>query len=182
MILISLLPQSEDSKLKAIDLAYEKRVVNLKKELEVVSTLAQPKFAVAKYLPCLAHTYQVPFWSNNLSEDEKRAIIDSSILLHRKKGTVWAVIKVFEALNMQANIQEWFEYDGEPYHFKVNIESIGIAYTEDDLKRLEEYINYYKNEKSVMDEITVSASIDNANIYIGGFTQNAEIIRLELVA
>ena len=61
MNLTSLLPQSEDSKLKAIDLAYETRVAKIKQELQVISTLAQPKRADERFLPYLAHSHQVDF-------------------------------------------------------------------------------------------------------------------------
>ena len=81
MILISLLPQSEDSKLKAIDLAYETRVAKIKQELQVISTLAQPKRAAERFLPYLAHSHQVAFWSNDLTLDEKnmKSIIEKII-------------------------------------------------------------------------------------------------------
>ena len=122
MILISLLPQSEDSKLKAIDLAYETRVAKIKQELQVISTLAQPKRADERFLPYLAHSHQVAFWSNDLTLDEKRAIIDFSIHLHRKKGTLFALKEVLKRLNIDVKFYEWFEYQGLPYHVKIDVD------------------------------------------------------------
>ena len=156
MILISLLPQSEDSKLKAIDLAYETRVAKIKQELQVISTLAQPKLAVAKFLPYLAHTYQVAFWSNDLSEDEKRAIIDSSILLHRKKGTLFALKEVLKRLNIDVKFYEWFEYQGLPYHFKIDVDFLNRPVEDKDLKIIEEFVEIYKNEKSILELININ--------------------------
>ncbi|WNL28130.1 phage tail protein I [Arcobacter cryaerophilus gv. pseudocryaerophilus] len=160
MISISLLPQSEDSKLKAIDLAYETRVAKIKQELQVVSTLAQPKRADERFLPYLAHSHQVAFWSNDLTLDEKRAIIDFSIHLHRKKGTLFALKEVLKRLNIDVKFYEWFEYQGLPYHFKIDVDFISRPAGIEELKLIEEFIEIYKNEKSVLELISVKLRSD----------------------
>ena len=160
MISISLLPQSEDSKLKAIDLAYETRVAKIKQELQVVSTLAQPKRADERFLPYLAHSHQVAFWSNDLTLDEKRAIIDFSINLHRKKGTLFALKEVLKRLNIDVKFYEWFEYQGLPYHFKIDVDFISRPAGIEELKLIEEFIEIYKNEKSVLELISVKLRSD----------------------
>lgn len=148
---ISLLPQSEDSKLKAIDLAYETRVVKLKEELQVISTLAQPKMADKRFLPYLAHTYQVDFWKDDLTSDEKRDLISLSTLLHRKKGTIFALKESFKKINMNVKISEWFEYGGLPYHFKIDVDLLNRSVTQKELNLIEEFIESYKNEKSILE-------------------------------
>ncbi|WP_323594433.1 phage tail protein I [Aliarcobacter butzleri] len=153
---ISLLPTNEDEKLKAIDLAYETRVAKLKDELQVISTLAHPKLADEKYLPYLAHSHQVDFWSNELTLDEKRAIIDHSIFLHRKKGTLLAVKEVLKRLNIDVKFYEWFEYVGLPYHFKIDVDFLNRPLEDKDLKIIEEFIEIYKNEKSILELININ--------------------------
>lgn len=155
MSLISLLPTNEDEKLKAIDLAYEKRVAKLKEELQVISTLAHPKLADEKYLPYLAHSHQVAFWSNELTLDEKRAIIDHSILLHRKKGTLFALKEVLKKLNIDVKFYEWFEYAGLPYHFKIDVDFLNRPVEDKDLKIIEEFVDIYKNAKSILELINI---------------------------
>ena len=156
MSLISLLPINEDEKLKAIDLVYETRVAKLKEELQVISTLAHPKLADEKYLPYLAHSHQVDFWSNELTLDEKRAIIDHSILLHRKKGTLLAVKEVLKRLNIDVKFYEWFEYAGLPYHFKIDVDFLNRPVEDKDLKIIEEFIEIYKNTKSILELININ--------------------------
>ena len=53
---ISLLPQSEDITLKSIDTVYAKKVDQLNDEIQVISTLAQPKMVDESFFPYLAHT------------------------------------------------------------------------------------------------------------------------------
>ncbi|MDN5054434.1 phage tail protein I [Aliarcobacter butzleri] len=153
---ISLLPTNEDEKLKAIDLVYETRVAKLKEELQVISTLAHPKLADEKYLPYLAHSHQVDFWSNELTLDEKRAIIDHSILLHRKKGTLFALKEVLKKLNIDVKFYEWFEYAGLPYHFKIDVDFLNRPVEDKDLKIIEEFVEIYKNEKSILELININ--------------------------
>ena len=157
---ISLLPQSEDITLKSIDTVYAKKVDQLNDEIQVISTLAQPKMVDESFLPYLAHTYQVAFWSNELTTDEKRAIIDSSISLSRKKGTLFALKDVLKRLNIDIKLQEWFEYNGLPYHFKIDVDFISRPAGKEELRLIEEFIEIYKNEKSVLELISVKLKSD----------------------
>ena len=153
---ISLLPQSEDDKLKAIDLAYEIRVARPKQELQVISTLAHPKKADEKYLPYLAHSHQVDFWSMDLTLDEKREIIDFSINLHREKGTPFAVKEVLKRLNIDVKFYEWDKYEGLPYHFKIDVDFLNRPVEEKDLLLIEEFVEIYKNTKSILELININ--------------------------
>ena len=153
---ISLLPQSEDITLKSIDTVYAKKVDQLNDEIQVISTLAQPKMVDESFLPYLAHTYQVAFWSNELTTDEKRAIIDFSIHLHRKKGTLFALKEVLKRLNIDVKFYEWFEYQGLPYHFKIDVDFLNRPAEDKDLKIIEEFIEIYKNTKSILELININ--------------------------
>ena len=172
---ISLLPQSEDSKLKAIDLAYETRVAKIKQELQVISTLAQPKRADERFLPYLAHSHQVAFWSNDLTLDEKRAIIDFSIHLHRKKGTLFALKEVLKRLNIDVKFYEWFEYQGLPYHFKVDVDFLNRPIEDKDLKIIEEFVEIYKNEKSILELIRIRLKTNLQHKYASATIQGENI-------
>ncbi len=172
---ISLLPTNEDEKLKAIDLAYEARVAKLKEELQGISTLAHPKLADEKYLPYLAHSHQVDFWSNELTLDEKRAIIDHSILLHRKKGTLLAVKEVLKRLNIDVKFYEWFEYAGLPYHFKIDVDFLNRPVEDKDLKIIEEFVEIYKNTKSILELIRIRLKTNLQHKYASATIQGENI-------
>lgn len=54
---------------------------------------------------------------------DKRKLVKEAIRLHRKKGTKYAVEHAIQLILPNAKVKEWFEYNGEPYHFRViNIE------------------------------------------------------------
>ena len=178
----SLLPQFEEIKLHSIDEFSSIFFENLKNESSNLKNMLNPKLCEKKFLPFLAYENSVDFWSDDLSEQEKRNLIFSSKQLKRKKGTLYAVEKVLEQFNITAKVKEWWSYGGDAYHFMIDIESIGTAYSEADLAVLEKYVNIYKNVRSILDAINVTASIDTANIYLGSSTAFVEVIELELIA
>ncbi|MDR3353939.1 MAG: phage tail protein I [Synergistaceae bacterium] len=45
----------------------------------------------------------------------KRNIVKSTIMVHRKKGTPWAVRRLFSDLGFQMEYSEWFSFGGKPY-------------------------------------------------------------------
>lgn len=52
--------------------------------------------------------------------EEKKRLVKEAVKLHRKKGTKYAVEHAIQLMFPNANVTEWFEYNGNPYYFKVN--------------------------------------------------------------
>ncbi len=104
-----------------------------------------------KLLDLLAWQFHIEGYEQAQTIQEKRNLIKNAIELHRYKGTPYAVKKVFQALGLDATLQEWFDYDGDPYKFKVLVQS--IIQDEDIYIRLIKLINEYKNVRSWLDAI-----------------------------
>lgn len=51
--------------------------------------------------------------------EEKKRLVKEAIKLHRRKGTKYAVEHAIQLIIPTATVSEWFEYDGNPYHFRV---------------------------------------------------------------
>lgn len=101
----------------------------------------------ASALPHLAWQFHIEGWELAKTEEEKRALIKKAIELHRHKGTRWAVKKAFEVVDIQADIVEWFENNGngEPYTFNIKLK---FEKDIESLNRLLDVIQEYKNERS----------------------------------
>lgn len=104
-------------------------------------------------LDLIAYEKHVDFYDNELSVFQKRELIKSSISWHRKKGTRWAVERVVSIVYPNANVQEWFEYDGEKYRFKVEVDEPFIVGK--DMKRLRAMIEATKNKRSWLEYIAI---------------------------
>lgn len=152
----SLIPSFEAKELHSADVVAGDVVAVLSSEIKVFETLANPDICEEKYLPFLAYAFKVDFWDDSLSVEDKRALIKQSLALHRYKGTTWAIEKVFEALNIKAVVKEWFNYSGEPYHFKIDLSLEDKEITPQKANELTKYVGIYKNVRSVLDELILS--------------------------
>ena len=104
-----------------------------------------------KLLDLLAWQFHIEGYEQARTIQEKRNLIKNAIELHRYKGTPYAIKKAFQALGLDASLQEWFDYNGNPYKFKVLVKS--IIQDEDTYRKLIELINEYKNVRSWLDAI-----------------------------
>lgn len=129
-------------------------------------------------LPHLAYLYDVNIVG--LSENETRHLLSNAFTIKRYAGTIKAIKTVLSSFNLDASVQEWYEYSGKPYHFKIVINSVGVAYSVKELQALEKHINIAKNERSILEEILLQAKIDPAILYIGAASSAAEFIQVEL--
>ncbi|MBI3584185.1 MAG: phage tail protein I [Nitrospinae bacterium] len=118
----------------------------------------------ANILPFLAWQFHVEGWKLAKTEAEKRGLIKGAIELHRYKGTPWAIKKVFEILNLNAEIEEWFQYSGTAYKFKVLLKS--VIQDEETYKKLVDLIGEYKNVRSWLEAIGIHREY-TASVYCG---------------
>ncbi|MFM1655661.1 phage tail protein I [Brevibacillus sp. B_LB10_24] len=86
--------------------------------------------------------------------EEKRELIRNSIEIHRTKGTRYALERILEILSMEGVIEEWWEFDGDPFTFRidVNIKSDRVI-TDEKLNLLEKLVNGFKNTRSHLTKI-----------------------------
>ncbi|HML88940.1 MAG TPA: phage tail protein I [Methylomusa anaerophila] len=118
-------------------------------------------------LDVLAWQLHVDFYEPvGFSIEKKRALIKQSIAWHRHKGTPWAVEQVVSAAFANAEVVEWFDYDGDPYRFKIRtIDSLTDDAAYSGLVRA---INTVKNTRSWLDGIQIKREIS-----IGGEGQKS---------
>lgn len=116
--------------------------------------------APASVLPWLAWAFSVDDWDVDWTEQQKRDTIKSSIQSQRIKGTIGAVKKQLAALGIDIQVQEWFNQlpHGNPYTFKLIINSYQTDVTQIGIKNIIEIVNTNKNLRSHMDLISVTAN------------------------
>ncbi len=85
-----------------------------------VGTLWDPWTCPAGALPWLAWALSVDVWDAAWPESTKRAVIAEALIVHRKKGTPWAVEQALRVAGApDIALEEWFEFGGDPYYFRV---------------------------------------------------------------
>lgn len=100
----------------------------------------------------LAEQMHVDGYDSTAALSVKRQQVKDSFLLHKFKGTKWAVQRVVATVYRSAVVQEWPEYGGSAYHFRVTLITAPLSGTAliDKMVRL---INAYKNTRSWLDYV-----------------------------
>ena len=164
--------QSDDTA-KAFEYAVQKqilRIVNQIKMLEIYTSInTQPE----SILDELGWQFNIPEYTSALSIDAKRNLIKTAISTHRKRGTVAAVRQVVTDIFGDARLEEWFQYNGQPYHFKIYTSNISVGDTE--TKLFEDIIASSQNVRSYLEKIIIETNID-ANFEFGGYIRTADVI------
>lgn len=100
----------------------------------------------------LAVQMHVDEYDDTADLDIKRQQVKQSFLLHRLKGTKYAVQKAVSTVYQSAKVEEWPEYSGEPYHFRVTGITAPMNKTKT-INKLVRLINAYKNTRSWLDYV-----------------------------
>lgn len=73
-------------------------------------------------LDALAVELQTPLYKNDYPLTVKRQIVKNSMLYYIRSGTRGAVEELLTDIYQGAEVEEWFEYGGEPNYFRVAID------------------------------------------------------------
>ena len=169
--LLDILPESIllDPKLRASAEALDAQFQAVTAATREVLHLPRLDELSGNILDYLAEQFHLDFYEPlYLTETEKKNLIRESIAWHRIKGTPAAVEKIAHDAFADAEILEWFEYGGEPYHFK--IKSHGFKETPDGWATFVRMINTAKNVRSWCDnyELVLDEDIFGKNqAYVG---------------
>lgn len=104
-------------------------------------------------LDILAYDFKVDWWDGDYTLEEKRRTLKDSWRVHRMMGTRAAVEAAISAIYPETSVEEWFEYGGEPYHFKLQIDASNADIGSQRHRRVLERVNFYKNLRSHLDGI-----------------------------
>ena len=112
----------------------------------------------------LARSLHVDFYDDSLPLDIRRALVKNSTRWHMRKGTKGIVAEMVDTVWGGCKVEEWFEYDGQPFHFRViNITASHVD--EDVIRMVLRAIRLTKNVRSWLDEIWFLRKVDAPTYY-----------------
>lgn len=132
----------------------------------------------ASVLPYLAEQFHVTGyegWRQAKNDAERRALLKNAREMHRYKGTEYAIELAINSLGLTYNLKKWWEYGGEPYHFKIIFDLLDSGITADDQALLNALIDEYKAKRDVLDTMEFNLAI-SGDLVIGTSLQSSEII------
>ena len=116
--------------------------------------------------------YHVDYVGENASLESKRELVKIAVIAHFNKGTLGSVKAICKILFGNAEIKEWFEYNGRPGYFKIS--TFGELKDEKDYLKVLDVVNEYKNERSWLEALTFERS-SNLGKYVGIFSEKQVI-------
>lgn len=143
---------SGDATVKEIVQAISGRLAQLGEQAELVLILPRLKKLPEEIVNELAWQYHVDFYDVAADITKKRELVRKAIARHRYKGTPAAVEEVCSAAFDTAEVVEWYEYGGEPYHFRVRMVQESIP-DETAMAEMVKAVNSAKNTRSWLDSL-----------------------------
>lgn len=149
----------QDEKVKAAAKSLDSELQTVTEQIKHCLLLARLDDLDEKTIDELAWQYHVDFYQPlGMSLESKRDLVRKSIETHRLKGTPYAVEQVVSAAFNRSSVQEWFEYGGDPYRFKIT--TSGFKDKNSTAEHLMKAINSVKNTRSHLDGITIDINPD----------------------
>lgn len=116
-------------------------------------------------LDTLARDFKVDWYDYDATLEVKRALIRDCFYVHKHLGTKGAVERALADVWPHTTAEEWFDYSGDPYHFRLNI--AGDQYSEEKLARAMRLVNIVKNVRSVLDGVAFHMPDIHLDTYVG---------------
>lgn len=105
-----------------------------------------------RILDYLAVELRTPAYEDSLPVETKRTLIKGTLPFYAKLGTPAAVNWVIQAIFGNGEIEEWFQYGGDPHFFRVNVPIAGMI-TPEMMEGLRRMIASVKRLTSWLDAI-----------------------------
>lgn len=144
---------AEDENLNALARSISGVLESRIREIERVNIYARIDELPEDLLDILAQDFKVDWWDYSLTLSEKRETLKRSWYVHRHMATPSAVTTALSAIYSETECEEWFEYGGEPYHFRLAMTLPAEEIQSTKHEKVLALLRFYKNLRSVLDYI-----------------------------
>lgn len=167
---------SGDPQVQAISSAVSPQLQEVSETIKECIILARIDELPETVIDLLAWQYHVDFYEPELTLEQKRALVKTSIDAHRHKGTPYAVELVVKAILNEGIVQEWFEYGGQPYFFRV-VKIDGQMPDANIYARLKKAIDTVKNTRSWLEGISLHREM-SGSVYAGAAVRSMRTVEI----
>ena len=112
-----------------------------------------------RLLDYMAVELRTPSYNRSYSIATKRALVENSILFYTQMGTPAAVNRIIETIFETGYIEEWYEYDGDPHHFRAYVGDGGEV-GPGELEEFRRVLSSVKRLSSWLDDIITITAMD----------------------
>ena len=162
-----------DCEVQAISFSISNQIKKIKDKVKIVQLFHSIDILPENILDILALELRTQYYDETLDVDIKSKLIKNSLAWYLCSGTAAAVEELITILFGKGNVEEWFEYNGEPYKFKLNIEPTKQL-TEEKISKIYNMIGGVKNCRSWLDYIIFKLYIkEKTTVKVASTTLNS---------
>lgn len=164
--LTRLLPQfmREDRYANAFAYAVQSKLIEVSLAIQHAKIYSRIDSLAEEILDELAWQFNVVEYRTDFDISIKRELIKRCMESHYKRGTVEAVEDVVLKIFGDAEVEEWFNYGGEPYHFRIHTSNTSA--TDEMIRELTKIVKETQNVRSYLEAVIVEI-IQSMTMYIG---------------
>lgn len=159
-------PLTHDPKMIALAKAAADELLTVSGAVEKVLIYSRIDELPEELVDILAYDLHVDWYDYSYPLEAKRDLLKSSMRVHKKMGTKYSIEKALSALYPESEVEEWFEYGGEPGHFRIVCGVTNSRITES-YSDITQAVKLYKRLSAHMDAIVYQAHIKDC-VYAGG--------------
>ena len=154
------LPQSlkKDPKIRALAAAVTEQLLSVSGNIEKVLIYSRFDELPEDLIDILAYDLHVDWYDYSFPLKAKRELVKNSVKVHKKMGTKYAVETALGGVYPQSEVEEWFQYNGNPHHFRVVCDV-----TENEIQAsyqaIVDAVKMYKRLSAHLDDVTFQCRI-----------------------
>mgnify|MGYP000365305309 CR=1 FL=1 len=168
----------QDTTTKAMCAALTPEFQKLSEEVKTCLIFSRINELDSEALDELAWQLHIDWYDANADIEVKRQIIKNALKVHRYRGTPYAVEQVVQDYFGDGHVEEWFEYGGDPYHFRVVTSNPSV--TGEMAEQFVKAVEKVKNVRSHLEQVIISMSAE-MQIYLGFVLHTGDLITVEQV-
>lgn len=161
-----ILPETlaSDPKVQALGYALKKAMQRLIGYSQNISIYAAIDTAPEELLDLLAVEFNTQYYDTSMDVEVKRELVKNTFIWYMHTGTAAAVEELVKAVFGTGEVEEWFKYGGDPYHFKIH--TFNVESTDEMLRLAEILVKSVQNVRSHLEEVIVEI-MESMTIHTG---------------
>lgn len=175
----AVLPENlkEQPEVRAIAYAVGHQIEKLCAYADGARTYAAIQTMPERAMDMLAVELRTPAYDEAYPIETKRSLVINSLLYFARMGTPSAVNNLIETIFGKGYITEWWEYGGNPHHFRVT--GIDLRQVFKNYENFIKIMEAVKRKSSVMDALTAISKV-TGTVYFGTAVRTAKAVTLEM--
>lgn len=163
---LRLLPQfmRDDRNAKAFAYAVQSQIIAVSLNIEHARLYSRIDSLTEEVLDELAWQFNIPEYRNDYDIAVKRELLKGCMELHYKRGTLGAVEDAVQKIFGDATVEEWFDYGGEPYHFRIRTSNTSAS--DAMVAEIAKIVKETQSVRSHLEQVVVEI-IQSMNLFVG---------------